>query len=125
MKNYIKYFNQDRLQQHINEAIREIENDTENNYISETGEFKEYIAETLVSGYEGSYTCKTFCKMFNLRHNKEWIYEKIYNYFSEMADNLKKHVQLKPGYDIYIGFNQNCGGIDIFVTKQIQEEVEG
>lgn len=124
MKNYIKYFNQDRLQQHINEAIREIENDTENNYISETGEFKEYIAETLVSGYEGSYTCKTFCKMFNLRHNKEWIYEEIYNYFSEMADNLKKHVQLKPGYDIYIGFNETDGSIEIFVTKQIQEEIE-
>lgn len=125
MKNYIKYFDRDRLQQSINNGIYKIGNDIDDNYTDETGEFKEYIAETLVSGYEGSYTCKTFCKMFNLRHNKEWIYEKIYNYFSEMADNLKKHVQLKPGYDLIIDFNQDWGGINIILTKQIQEEVEG
>jgi hypothetical protein len=124
MKNYIKYFNQDRLQQHINEAIREIENDTENNYISETGENKIYCIEELVSCYEGSYMAESFCKMFNLKYNKEWIYDEIYNYFSEMADNLKKHVQLKPGYDLYIDYNSDYGGIGIFVTKEIEEEIE-
>jgi hypothetical protein len=63
--------------------------------------------------------------MFHCRHNKEWIYDEIYNYFDEMADSLKKHIELKPGYDIYIGFNSNDGSIELFVTKEIEEEVEG
>lgn len=125
MKNYIKYFNKTLLQNAINNGIYEIENDIDNNYIDETGENKIYCIEELVSCYEGSYMAESFCKMFNLEYNKEWIYDEIYNYFSEMADNLNKHVQLKPGYDLIIDFNQDWGGINIILTKQIQEEVEG
>jgi hypothetical protein len=125
MKNYIKYFNKSLLQNAINNGISEIENDTEGNYTDETGEHKQYCIEELVSCYEGQYMASEFCKMFDLEYNEEWIYEEIYNYFSEMADNLKKHVQLKPGYDLIIDFNQDWGGINIILTKQIQEEVEG
>lgn len=124
MKNYIKYFNQDRLQQHINEAIREIENDIDDKYTDETGENKIYCIEELVSCYEGSYMAESFCKMFNLKYNKEWIYEEIYNYFSEIQDSIKRHVKLKPGYDLYIDYNSDWGGIGIFVIKEIEEEID-
>ena len=121
MKKLKDLYNLDKLQENINVAILNLQEDT-SLYTDYDNNMAVTCFETIVSSGAGRYALKEFSEFFGFKYYKdEQInYECSFQWFDKVAQEIKKLVYLPDdSYNIYVDFNENDGAIDMFLTKEL------